>query len=368
MIALTGIIAFALLAAYTYTSGLRAPAMIAFVKDTLIYLVIIVAVIYIPYRLGGWDVIFSAADQKLAAGDPAADGGPLVDPGSGWAFATLVLGSAMALFMYPHTITGVLASRGRNVIRRNAAILPAYSFLLGLVALLGFMAIAAGVQVDNAQLAVPVMFEQMFPGWFAGVAFAAIGIGALVPAAIMSIAAANLFTRNVYRSFLRPNAGPREETRVSQLASLAVKVGAVVFVVALDASFAINLQLLGGIWILQTFPTLGLGLYTRWFHRWGLLAGWAAGILYGTIAAYNVPVEGQPGTHFGGSVAEIPIVGINAYIALTAFVLNVLVAALMTLLLRAVKAPDGGDETSATDYVADRDDPRVGQEATEPVG
>ena len=41
-------LAFAVLAAYTYSSGLRAPALIAFVKDTLIYLVIIVAVIYIP--------------------------------------------------------------------------------------------------------------------------------------------------------------------------------------------------------------------------------------------------------------------------------------------------------------------------------
>src|ERR1700755_2762292 len=42
------IIAFVILAAYTYQSGLRAPALIAFVKDGLIYLVVLVAVIYIP--------------------------------------------------------------------------------------------------------------------------------------------------------------------------------------------------------------------------------------------------------------------------------------------------------------------------------
>lgn len=360
-------VAFALLAAYTYTSGLRAPAMIAFVKDTLIYLVIIVAVIYIPYRLGGWDAIFGAAGDKLTPEGTSAATGALVDPGSGWAFATLALGSAMALFMYPHSITGVLASRGRNVIRRNAAILPAYSFLLGLIALLGYMAIAAGIEVDNAQLAVPVMFEQLFPGWFAGLAFAAIGVGALVPAAIMSIAAANLFTRNIYRDYLRPDATPREEARVSQLVSLVVKIGAVFFIVGLDNSFAINLQLLGGIWILQTFPTIGFGLFTRWFHRWGLLAGWVAGMLYGTIAAYNVPVEGKPGTHFGGSVAEIPFLGINAYIALTAFVLNVAVAVLATWLLRAGGAPDGVDETTAGDYTADADEPRVRPGAVQTV-
>ena len=94
----------------------------------------------------------------------------------------------------------------------------------------------------------------MFPAWFAGVAFAAIGIGALVPAAIMSIAAANLFTRNIYQDFLRPDATPAQETKVSKLVSLLVKVGALVFVLTMDKTVAINFQLLGGIWILQTFP------------------------------------------------------------------------------------------------------------------
>ena len=132
--------------------------------------------------------------------------------------------------MYPHSLTGVLASRNRKVIRRNAAFLPAYSFLLGLLALLGFMAIAAQIQVDNAQLAVPQLLRQMFPGWFAGVAFAAIGIGALVPAAIMSIAAANLWTRNIYKAYINHHATPAQEARQSKLTSLVVKVGALVFV------------------------------------------------------------------------------------------------------------------------------------------
>jgi Na+/proline symporter len=75
----------------------------------------------------------------------------------------------------------------------------------------------------NPQLVVPQLFEDYFPGWFAGVAFAAIAIGALVPAAIMSIAAANLFTRNIYREWLRPHAGPADEARVSKIVSLVVK-------------------------------------------------------------------------------------------------------------------------------------------------
>src|SRR4051795_4985096 len=67
-------IAFAVLALYTYQSGLRAPALIAFVKDTLIYLVVIVAIIYIPHKLGGWGNIFDAADKKFNATPPPPQG------------------------------------------------------------------------------------------------------------------------------------------------------------------------------------------------------------------------------------------------------------------------------------------------------
>src|SRR5215213_9832476 len=56
--------AFAVLAAYTYSSGLRAPALIAFVKDFLIYLVIIVAVVYIAVKIG-FGTMFDAAEKKM---------------------------------------------------------------------------------------------------------------------------------------------------------------------------------------------------------------------------------------------------------------------------------------------------------------
>ena len=361
-------IAFALLAAYTYSSGLRAPAVIAFVKDALIYLVIIVAVIYLPSKVGGWDSVFSAAEAKMAkpsAADPAKPTGAFI-PNSQqyWAYATLAFGSALALFMYPHSITATLSSSSRNTIRRNASILPAYSFVLGLLALLGWVAIAAGTKPigldgkPNAQLVIPQLFEDMFPSWFAGVAFAAVAIGALVPAAIMSIAAANTFTRNIYRDWIKPDATHAQEAKVGKLVSLLVKAFALVFVLTLDKQNAINFQLLGGIWILQTLPSIVFGLYTRWFHRWALLGGWAVGMVYGTIAAYNVINPATKG-HFGGSLAMIPMLGKMGYIAMTAFVINLLIAVVATVVLRALKVDPGKDETIRGDYFADAGDPRV---------
>ncbi len=361
------LIAFAVLAAYTYSSGLRAPAMIAFVKDILIYVVILVAIFYLPNVLGGWDSIFGAAQEKLAKPNPTTGKptGAFIPGDAGYfSYWTLALGSAMALFMYPHSVTAVLSTKTRNVVRRNATLLPAYSLLLGLLALLGFMAIKANVNVKgldglaNPQLAIPRLFDQEFPSWFAGIAFAAIAVGALVPAAIMSIAAANLFTRNIYRDFIKPSATPAQEAKVSKLASLLVKVGALVFVLGMDKTVALNLQLLGGIWILQTFPAIVVGLYTRWFHRYALLAGWAVAMLFGTISAYNV-VNPATKKHFGGSIANIPGTSTPVYIALTAFVLNLVVVIALTFLFRAIKVPDGKDSTHPTDFVADRGDPGV---------
>jgi len=358
-------IAFAVLAAYTYSSGLRAPALIAFIKDFLIYLVIIVAVVYIAVKIG-FGASFDAAQKKMATINPAS-GKPtgvfIPPPAQYLAYASLALGSALALFMYPHSVTAVLSSRSRNVIRRNASILPAYSLMLGLLALIGFAAIAAGTKPigldgkPNAQLVVPQFFENAFPSWFAGVAFAAIAIGALVPAAIMSIAAANLFTRNIYRAYFEHEVSREKEASVAKVTSLIVKLGALIFVLSLDRQNAINFQLLGGIWILQTFPALVFGLYTRWFHRWALLTGWAVGMIYGTVEAYRQ--SSLATNHFGSSLAQVPFFGKLGYIALTAFVINIIVAAVLTFVFRAVKAPEGVDQTEPSDYYADEGDPRV---------
>ena len=369
-------IAFAVLAAFTYSSGLRAPAVIAFVKDILIYLVIIVAVIYLPGQVGGWDNIFGSAQEKMATVNEATGkptGAFLPGVGAGWAYATLALGSAMALFMYPHSVTASLSSNSRNTIRRNAAILPAYSFVLGLLALLGWVAIAAGttpIGLDgepNAQLVIPQLFEDMFPAWFAGIAFAAIAIGALVPAAIMSIAAANTFSRNIYKEWLKKDATPKQEAKVSKLMSLLVKAFALVFVLTLDKQNAINFQLLGGIWILQTFPAVVFSLFTRWFHRWALLAGWAVAMVYGTYEAYQV-VNPITGKHFGGSLALLPGIEQMGYIAMTAFCLNLVVAVVLSAILNAMKVANGRDETIPFDYFADADDPRVQKDLAEHDG
>jgi SSS family solute:Na+ symporter len=346
------LIAFVVLAAFTYSSGLRAPASIAIVKDLLIYVTALAAIVVIPMQLGGFAKIFAAVPaQKLLLAVP----GPNTT-GAYSAYATLALGSAMALFLYPHTLTGILSASSGHAIRRNAAMLPGYTFMLGLLALFGFFVISAGVdklpeyatgfkQFGN-NFAVPALLLHSFPSWFVGIAFAAIGIGALVPAAIMSIAAANLYTRNIHREFINKNPTDKQESHMAKLVSLIVKVGALVFILFVPTQYAIQLQLLGGIWIIQTLPPVMLGAYTRWFNSWALLAGWAVGTFAGTVMAIATKLTPTFALVIGSH-------SFPGYIAVYTVVLNLLVAVVLTPVFNAMSSQRVPvDQTVAADYRA----------------
>ena len=344
------VIAFVILAAFTYSSGLRAPASIAIVKDILIYITAFAAVIVVPIQLGGFGKIFAAVPTaKLLLATPGAN-----TTGAYGIYATLALGSALALFLYPHSLTGILSASSGHAIRRNAAMLPGYSLMLGLLALVGFFAIAAGVanlpeyaagfQQFGNNFAVPALFLHSFPSWFVGIAFAAVGIGALVPAAIMSIAAASLYTRNIHREFINKNPTDREEAQMAKWVSLIVKFGALVFIVFVPSQYAIYLQLLGGILIVQTLPSVMLGVYTRWFNDWALLIGWAVGTVAGTwmfVAANLTP-------NYPLAIGGFTFPG---YTALYTVILNLIVTIVLTMLFNAMNAA-AVDETVAADYRA----------------
>ncbi len=344
------IIAFVILAAFTYSSGLRAPAMIAVVKDLLIYITVFAAIIAVPIHLGGYGPVFAAIPKaKLLLTPPTGDSW-----GSFSAYATLALGSACALFLYPHSITGILSSSSGRVVRRNAALLPAYSMLLGLLALVGFMAVAVGVaampqfapgfKAYSNNFAVPALFMAMFPDWFVGVAFAAIAIGALVPAAIMSIATANTFTRNVYREFINPACTDQQESQMAKIVSLVIKAGALVFIFFVPLQYALWLQLLGGVWIIQTLPSVIIGLYTRFYHGWALFFGWLVGFSTGTWMVLSNNYAPVYPLKFMGTTFP-------CYIALAMLVLNIVVSTVLSLVFNAITSDKENDVTQAADYV-----------------
>jgi SSS family solute:Na+ symporter len=313
------ILAFMILALYTYSAGLRAPAMIAVIKDVMLYVMVIAAVVILPAKVGGFAHVFAVAKAALPLHSPA--GSLLLRPGQLLPYSTLAIGSTLALILYPHTATAVLSSSGPNTLRRNAALLPVYSLLLGMLALLGYVAIAAGINSPDKSATIPLLFLKMFPEWFAGFCLAAIAIGALVPAAIMSIAAANLFTRNLWGELARTPLTVEKEAAQAKIVSMVVKVGALAFVLETPGSYAIEMQLLGGIWITQLFPAVICGAFMkRRLHPWAVFAGWAGGMAVGSGMAIALEFKGSgvyPLHAFGQTwsmYAAVPALALNLLI------------------------------------------------------
>jgi SSS family solute:Na+ symporter len=289
---------------------------------------VLAAVIILPARLGGFGHVFAAAASSLAQHKPPAS--IALRPPQYLSYASLALGSALALMLYPHTITGALSAASDRVIRRNAAFMPAYNLVLGLVALLGFVALAAGLHPATSSGVVPLLLVTMFPGWFAGFCLAAIAIGALVPAAIMSIATANLFTRNLYGELLHGRFSAiamsgEQEAALAKIVSLVIKLGALVFVLLAQSQYAIELQLLGGVWILQIFPAVVGGLFSRFLHGSALLWGWAAGMAAGTAMVGSTGLKSSVfAFHVGGQ-------SYGVYSAVPALVINLAVAVVLSV-------------------------------------
>ncbi len=364
-------IAFVVLALYTFISGLRAPALISIIKDTLVLWTVLAVILMVVTTSDGWTGLFHSAAARFAA-SPSSTDGVTLGASSQLNYVTLALGSAFALFLYPHTLTGALAARNRATLKRSLVALPVYTLMLGMLALLGFAAISAGVQPigGDRNTIVPRLLDSAFPAWSSGLALAAIGVGAMVPAAIMSIGAANLFTRDIYRVYLRPNATPAQEARVSQTASLTTKLGALLVIALFDTQFAIEVQLIGGVLILQTLPALVLGLRSAWAHRWALVGGLMAGLGTGLALLYQIPLLGGPaGTtvihrHFGGSAWPLSHLGIHTgasiYVGILALVVNLAVTLLGTPVLNWLGIPAGRDSTKPEHYVADEGDESVG--------
>jgi SSS family solute:Na+ symporter len=345
------IIAFVFLAAYTYIGGIRAPALIAIVKDICIWLVVLVAVITIPARLGGFDIVFQKVHEHIQ-NHPLFRDELLSSQYSN--YGSLIIGSVLAIFLYPHILTGILSANSARTVRRSSVLLLAFTFLLALVALLGFVAVADGITpspVYGANGALPGLFAKEFPGWFAGFSFAALAIGALAPAAIMSIAAANLFSRNVYREYINRSCTERQEANTAKISSLVVKVGALVFILFGPTALAVNLQHVGNVWIIQTLPPVCLGLYTNWFHRRALVIGLLGGLFVSTwmlLAQNLLSPSWSPSVSISFGLPDTQ--PISLYAAIPSLIVNLVLCIGLTPIFRSLGVPGGRDYTAVTEF------------------
>ena len=313
------IIAFVILAAFTYTSGLRGATLTAVFKDILVWITVIVVIIAVPISIGGFGTAFKNIHKQSFVTLPNS----MIS-----AYSTLVLGSALALYLYPHAINAVLSSKSTRNLRISTALLPLYGIGLAVLALMGILVygvpsamhfLSQFPQSTRGILVVPSLIQYSMPGWFSGIALLGIFIGGLVPAAIMAMAQANLLTRNIVKEY-KPNMSPEFELQLTKVFSTIFKFIALGFVFIVPATYAISLQLLGTTLILQILPAVFFGLYVKFLKKEPLIIGLLIGIFSGifmleNINNFGVLTSSVLSTPFGSLYVAIISLSINLAIS-----------------------------------------------------
>ena len=266
----------AVITAYVMLSGIHGSAWNSVLKDTVILAIVLFLGIYLPLHLyGSYSEMFTAIE--------AAKPGFLALPAHGesivWFDSTVML-TALGFYMWPHTFGSLYTARDARVFRKNAVVLPLYQLVLLFVFFVGFAAIlkVPGLTGPDIDLSLFRLSIANFDPWFVGVIGGAGVLTALVPGAMILMAAATLLANNIYRSMHR-GATDAVIARVAKLMVPAVALLAVLFTLQ-GGNTIVSLLLMGYSFVTQLFPSLLASLHPR--NR-VTAAGAIAGILVGVL-------------------------------------------------------------------------------------
>lgn len=274
------LIAVALVAAFVYASGVRGVAWVSVLKDALMILVAISVGIGIPYaHFGGigrmFEALVHARPRHLTMP------GETANLGHTWYISTVVL-TSLGFYMWPHAFGTTFTAKSAGTLRRNAVLMPLYTTMIIFVLFVGFAAVLVLPALPNGDLALLVMVRKSFPAWFLGIVGGAGALTAMVPAAILTLTAATLFAKNLFRPLV---ARQMNDDQVSKLARVMVLVLSLtgVYLAIYSSTTIVSLLLLGYAGVTQFFPGVVLGLYWEGVTARGVFAGMVAGIAIAAI-------------------------------------------------------------------------------------
>ncbi|AWC43677.1 MULTISPECIES: sodium:solute symporter family protein [Bacillus cereus group] len=260
---------------YVMISGIHGSAWTAALKDMMILFIVMFLGIYLPYHYyGGFQPMFEAVE--------AAKPGFLSLPEQGmsvsWFVSTIIL-TALGFYMWPHTFAAAFSAKSEKVFRKNATIMPLYSFVLLFVFFAGFAAIlqVPRLQGADADLSLFRLAIQTFDPWFIGIIGSAGVLTALVPGSMLLMAASTLLAKNIYQ-VLAPSVSDQQVARVAKLFVPIVTIVSVFFTFKGGETIG-ALLLMGYSIVTQLFPALVCSLFPRQFvTKQGAISGMIVGL------------------------------------------------------------------------------------------
>ena len=252
------IIAFVIVAAFVFVSGVRGVAWASVMKDVLLLFAAVFIGIAIPHiYFGGIGPMFAAVAR--AKPQHLIMPGATKNLGHTW-YITSVFMTSLGFFMWPQNFAAAFTARSGKILRRNAVLMPLYSITMPLMVFVGLTAVLIVPNLSNGDLSLLTLVRKTFPAWFLGIVGGAGALTAMIPAAIQLLTAATLFAKNLYRPILAPTVSDQQVARVAKAMVLVLTLGALYLAIRSSLSL-VSLLLLGYAGVAQLFPGVVLGFF-----------------------------------------------------------------------------------------------------------
>jgi SSS family solute:Na+ symporter len=199
--------------------------------------------------------------------------------------------------------------------------MPLYTITLAFIFFVGFTAVLVVPGLPDGDLALLTIVRQSFPAWLLGVVGGAGALTAMVPASILILTAAALFTKNLCRPIFAPAMTDDQVAKLARVMVVALSVISL-YLATHSSATLVSLLLLGYAGVSQFFPGLVLGLYWKRVTMHGVFAGMIAGV---ATVAFLVLTHQDP--FFGWSAGFV------------ALCLNFLITAILSLLTPPILPP-----------------------------
>jgi SSS family solute:Na+ symporter len=269
------IVAFSIVAAFVFTSGVRGVAWVSVIKDSLLLFAAVFIGIAVPYiYFGGIGKLFAAVIHTRPT--HLLMPGATKNLGHSWYISTVLL-TSLGFYMWPQAFGSSFTAKSGDTLRRNAVVMPFYGITMPLMIFVGLCALLVLPGLPNGDLSLLTIVRKTFPAWFLGLIGGAGALTAMVPAAIQILTASTLFAKNLWRPIFALNMSDQRVAILARVMVLAITAVAVVSAVYSSATI-VSLLLLGYAGVTQFFPGVVLGLFSKRVSGSAIFSGMLAGI------------------------------------------------------------------------------------------
>jgi solute:Na+ symporter, SSS family len=304
-------VAFLIIIAFVFVTGLRGTAWASIIKDALVIGALLFVGLAIPLQFFGSPA--TLFDQVLRAHPEHLTLGPLTAPkGSLWYVSTVLL-TGLGFFSGPQSIGAIFSAKDENVLRRNAMLLPIYQLIMLLIFFAGFSAllIVPGLKGTAADQSFLAVVSHYYPAWVLGFVTGTGALCALVPSTALLLSSASVVAKNIAGDLFNIGIDDAGRLRVTRIMVVALGLLSLGLWLAYRTTL-VDLLLLTYNGISQFMPAYAFGAY--WKRT--TTAGVTAGIVVGIVLALSLAATGtapfgiNPG-FIGLTVNVLVLIGVS---------------------------------------------------------